>query len=42
MYEDIFGKPRYLGFGLRTRRKLEIGAELGMGFITEEGFNWFA
>ena len=41
MYEDIFGQPRYLGFGFRTRRKLETGSELGMGFIAEEGFNWF-
>jgi hypothetical protein len=41
MYEDIFGQTRYLGFGLRTVRKLEVGTALGLGFIAEEGFNWF-
>jgi hypothetical protein len=41
MYEDIFGQLCYLGFGLRTVRKLEVGTTLGLGFIAEEGFNRF-
>jgi hypothetical protein len=41
-YRDIFGDFRYLGFGFRTRAKLEVGScESGMGFIPEVGFNWF-